>query len=314
MATTRALVTGASGLVGSHLVDALLKRGMHVKAVVHSRASPFKETNNLEVVRGDLTKSDFCNSICKGIDQAYHLAVETGGIMKNAKHPASTMTPTILMDFNMLKAAHDEGVERYLYSSCACIYPLEEEEMREENAWSGPPPEMHKTISWSKRISELQCQSFYKEFGDKIAIVRPSNTYGPNDVFDVNNSHVIPTFIKKAIERTDPFVIWGNGEQIREFVYAQDVAEGIVLALQDYAVADPINLGGGTAIQMKELARLIASLSGYVPEIKFDLTKPSGHMKRVLISEKAEKTLGFRPKIALEEGLRRTIEWYKSQL
>lgn len=307
---SKILVTGASGLIGNHLVRQLLKKNFQITAIVHDRTSYLPTAKNLHIICGDLTDYNFCKKICKDVDYVFHLAVETGSITKNANHPASIMTPTVLMDFNMLKASHEENVKKYLYSSCACVYPAELENMSEDKAWSGPPPKMHETISWSKRIAELQCQSYHKEYGDKIAIVRPSNTYGSYDIFDVENSHVISAFIEKALSKTDPFIIWGNGEQIREFVYAKDVADGMILALEHYAKAEPINLGGGTAIKIKDLAEKILSFAKYNPKIVFDNAKPTGHMKRVLDSTKARNQLNFVPSISLDDGLRETIEWY----
>ena len=309
---SKVLVTGASGLLGSHLVEKLSASGADVKAVIHKRDPLFKKNQNIKTVRGDLTNPDFCSEVCEDIDFVFHLAVETGSISKNAKHPASIMTPTILMDFNMLKSAHEKKVSRYMYSSCACVYPHHIENMDEKSAWDGPPPKMHETISWSKRISELQCQSFQKEFGDNISIVRPSNTYGPYDHFDIENSHVISAFIKKAFLKTDPFVIWGNGEQIREFVFAGDVVDGMMLALEKNS-KEPINLAGGTAIKVKDLAEKIISITGYNPKIEFDQNKPSGHMKRILDSKKSKSELGFQPNTNLDEGLLQTIKWYKKQ-
>ncbi len=309
---SKILVTGASGLLGSHLVEKLSNSGAHVKAVIHKREALFRKLENIETVTGDLTKPDFCSQICEDIDFVFHLAVETGSISKNAKYPASIMTPTVLMDFNMLKSAHEQKVKRYLYSSCACIYPHHIENMDEESAWDGPPPKIHETISWAKRISELQCQSFQKEFGDNISIVRPSNTYGPYDIFDVENSHVISAFIKKAFLKIDPFVIWGNGEQIREFVFASDVVDGMMLALEKNS-KEPINLAGGTSIKIKDLAKKIISIVGYNPKIEFDQNKPSGHMKRILDSKRSKDILGFKPQTNLDTGLLQTIQWYKKQ-
>lgn len=308
------LVTGASGLIGSHLVETLEQKGALVRALVHKREPLFQQRKNIEIVSGDLTRPDFCASVCKGMDYVFHLAVETGSIVKNAKHPAGIMTPTILMDFNMLKVAHDFDIKKYLYSSCACVYPNDVVNMQEDQAWNGPPPKMHETISWSKRISELQCQSFHKEYGDKIAIVRPSNTYGPYDIFDVENSHVISAFIKKACSKVDPFVIWGNGEQIREFVYARDVAQAMVLALENYAIADPVNIAGGEAIRIKDLASKIISLVGYKPKMQFDESMPTGHMKRVLDSRKLRENLSFVPSTSLDDGLQNTITWYQREI
>ena len=308
---SRILVTGATGLIGTQLVKLLLEKEFKVRAISHNRKPNFQSNENLEIVNGDLTKSEFCSEICEDIDYVFHLAVETGSIVKNAKHPASIMTSTVLMDFNMLKAAHSKKIKKYLYCSCACVYPENIEEMLEENAWDGPPPKMHETISWSKRLSELQCISYKKEFGDNIVIVRPSNTYGPNDIFDTEKSHVISAFIKKAMDETKPFTIWGSGEQIREFVYSKDVANGMLLAMEKLTDANPINLGGGTSIKIKELAKMILSILGNSPEIQIDKEKPEGHKRRILNSQKAQEILNFRPTTSLQEGLEKTIQWYK---
>lgn len=313
MKNKKILVTGASGLLGSHLTIDLLKEEYDVRAVVHERNIEIPPSKNLELVYGDLTDPRFCDSICKGIDRVFHLAVQTGSIAKNADHPASIMTSTVLMDFNMLKAAHQNSVSKYLYCSCACVYPADLADMEESLAWAGPPPQAHETISWSKRISELQCLSFHREYGDKVTIVRPSNTYGPYDVFDVENSHVISAFVKKAADRADPFIIWGNGEQVREFVFAADVAKGMIAAVDADIIADPINLAGGTAITIKKLAAMIIGLTGYSPEITFDPSKPSGHSRRVLSANKARKMLGFLPSTPLEQGLKETISWHNSR-
>ena len=307
------VITGAAGFIGSNLVDKLLNEGYFVYGIDNlitgslDNLSHLNSNNNFEFVNHDVTKYI---DIKDKIDYVFHLAVETGSIVKNAKHPASIMTSTILMDFNMLKAAHNEKIKKYLYCSCACVYPEKLEDMVEENAWDGPPPKMHETISWSKRISELQCKSYNKEFQDDIVIVRPSNTYGPNDIFDSEKSHVISAFIKKAIDGPKPFTIWGSGEQIREFVYSRDVAKGMVLAMNELKDSNPINLGGGISIKIKDLAKMILSMVDNDPEIMFDKEKPEGHKKRILNSKKAKDILNFKPTTSLEEGLEETIRWY----
>jgi len=306
------LVTGGAGMIGSHLVELLLKRGANVRTVMHSRRPP-TEFRDMEIVYGDLTKWDACVKAVKGMDYVFHLAAFVGGVGRNVAHPAGMFTPNVLMNTQMLEAARLEGVDRYLYTSSACIYPGDLDFFVEEKGWDGPPARSNASYGWVKRMGELQAQAYFEEYGMKIAIVRPTNAYGPRDNFDLETSHVIPALIRKAVERQNPFVIWGTGESTRDLIHAKDVALGMCLALEKYTVADPINLATGRSVKIKDLAYLVLKLSGYENvRIVFDKSKPTGQVERRVSTAKAKQKIGFVAQIPLEEGLKETIDWYRA--
>ena len=307
------LVTGGTGLIGSHLIELLLEKGANVRTIVHSRPPPI-ELKNVEIIHGDLTRWDSCLKAVKGVDYVFHLAAFVGGIGRNVAHPAGMMTPNILLNTHMLEASRVEDVERYLFTSSACIYPENLELFVEERGWDGPPAQANAPYGWVKRLGELQAESYQEEYGMKIAIVRPTNAYGPRDNFDLQTSHVIPALIRKAVERQDPFVIWGTGESTRDFIHARDIARGMTLALERYAVADPVNLATGRSIKINDLAYLILRLSRCKDaRVVFDESKPIGQIKRKVSTAKAKEKMGFVAQITLEEGLRETINWYGTQ-
>jgi len=306
------LVTGGTGLIGSHLIELLLERGANVRTVVHSRRPPI-ELKDVEMVQGNLARWDSCIEAVKGMEYVFHLAGFVGGLGRNVTHPAGMFTPNVLMNTQMLDAARLEGVDRYLYTSSACIYPGKLDFFVEDRGWDGPPERSNASYGWVKRMGELQARAYFEEYGMKIAIVRPTNAYGPRDNFDLETSHVIPALIHKAVERHDPFVIWGTGESTRDFIHAKDIARGMYLALEKYAVADPINLATGRSIRTKDLAHLILKLSGHKnARVTFDKNKPTGQVERRVSTTKAKEKIGFVAQISLERGLKETIDWYKA--
>ena len=309
------LVTGGTGMIGSHLVELLLEKNANVRIVAHEREIPPElEDKGLDVVSGDLTEKKFVEESVKGMDYVFHLAAYTGGLGRTSTHPASTLTPNLIMDGNVLECAKNEGIERFLYASCTCVYPNDEKTLEEEDAWKGNPPEIHASYSWSKRMGERQAIAYHKEYGMNIAIVRPSNSYGPRDSDDLETAHALGSLIMKAINKMDPFVIWGDGNPIREYIYAQDAAKGMLLAMENYCVGDPINLASGEFVSISELARKILKLTNISPEIKFDKEKPSGQKRRVLSNKKAKEKIGFVAETSLDTGIEETIKWYKQKL
>ena len=311
----RVLVTGGAGLVGSHLVELLLLREANVRTVIHSRSLPENLWDRVEVIRGDLTRLDDCLRAVDGVDYIFHLAAFVGGVGRNVAHPAAMFTPNVLMNTNMMEAARLENVDRYLFTSSACIYPGNISYFVEEKGWDGPPEKTNASYGWVKRMGELQAQAYAEEYGMKIAIVRPTNAYGPRDNFDLDTSHVIPALVRKAVERHDPFTIWGNGESSRDFIHARDIALGMLLALERHPVPDPINLATGRSIKIRDLATLILKLAGYEnARVVFDVSKPIGQVERRVSTEKATEKIGFAAQIPIEEGLKETIDWYREVL
>ena len=309
------LVTGGTGMIGSHLVELLLEKNANVRIVAHKREIPPElEDKGLDVVSGDLTEKKFVEESVKGMDYVFHLAAYTGGLGRTSTHPASTLTPNLIMDGNILECAKNEGIERFLYASCTCVYPNDEKTLEEEDAWKGNPPEIHASYSWSKRMGERQAIAYHKEYGMNIAIVRPSNSYGPRDSDDLETAHALGSLIMKAINKMDPFVIWGDGNPIREYIYARDAAKGMLLAMENYCVGDPINLASGEFVSISELARKILKITNMSPKIKFDKEKPSGQKRRVLSNKKAEEKIGFVTETSLDTGIEETIKWYKQKL
>ena len=309
------LVTGGTGMIGSHLVELLLEKNANVRIVAHKREIPPElEDRGLDVVSGDLTEKKFVEESVKGMDYVFHLAAYTGGLGRTSTHPASTLTPNLIMDGNILECAKNEGIKRFLYASCTCVYPNDEKTLEEEDAWKGNPPEVHASYSWSKRMGERQAIAYHKEYGMNIAIVRPSNSYGPRDSDDLETAHALGSLIMKAINKMDPFVIWGDGNPVREYIYARDAAKGMLLAMENYCVGDPINLASGEFVSISELARKILKITNMSPKIKFDKEKPSGQKRRVLSNKKAEEKIGFVTETSLDTGIEETIKWYKQKL
>ena len=308
------LITGGTGMIGSHLVE-LLTKTSKVRITSHKRDIPYEiNPKKVEILHGDLTDKEFSDKAVKGMDYVFHLAAYTGGLGRTTVYPASTLTPNLIMDGNVIDSAKNENVERFLYASCSCVYPDLEKDFSEDDAWIDNPPQMHASYSWSKRMGELQAISHSKEYGMNVAIVRPANSYGPREIIDPNHSHVIGALILKALSRKKPFVIWGDGSPIREYIFANDAARGMILALEKYCEADPINLSSGETVTIKDLAEKILRICDYNPEIVFDESKPMGQSRRVLKNDKAANALGFNALTSLDEGLKSTINWVKNNI
>jgi nucleoside-diphosphate-sugar epimerase len=313
------LVTGGAGFIGSHLVDALIDKGAHVKVVdslIRGDLSNIAHCcDKIEFVEGDLAKRPVAYEATRSTDVCFHLAATVGGVQFMASHPAEIFK-SVCIDHNVIDACWKMGVERLLYTSSACVYPVSlqkhtsQRPLREEDAYSGEPDTVY---GWVKMLGEIQCRAYHRAYGMKIAIVRPFNPYGERESFDPDDSHVIPALIRKAVDREDPFVVWGDGTTTRSFEYVGDTVEGMILAAENTVEADPINLGGSQTTRIRELAELILKLTDYKATIHWDKSKPQGVRSRKANFSKPRKLLGWTPKTPLREGLHRTIKWYKEQ-
>jgi GDP-L-fucose synthase len=304
LAAERVCVTGGAGFLGSFLVERLKARGVRVVFV------PTIEEYDLvqpEAVRRMLDDSR--------PDVIFHLAAQVGGIGANREHPAEFFYNNLMMGTYLMHEAWRRGVKKFIALGTVCAYPkFTPTPFQEENLWNGYPEETNAPYGLAKKMHLVQAQAYRQQYGFNAIYLLPVNLYGPRDNFNPASSHVIPALILKCLEakeRGDDHIdVWGTGSASREFLYVEDAAEGIALAAERYDGSEPVNLGSGKEITIKELIGTIARLTGFDGRIVWDPTKPDGQPKRRLDVSRAEAFFGFRAKTSFEDGLRRTIEWY----
>ena len=302
----KVLVTGGAGFLGSFLVEKLVGRGVLKSNIRVPRSN---ET--------DLRKWGNCQKEVDGIDIAIHLAAKVGGIGFNRENPATLFYDNAIMGIQMMETARQAGIKKFICLGTVCSYPkFTPTPFKENNLWHGYPEETNAPYGVAKKMLLVQAQSYRLQYGFNAIYLIPVNLYGPRDNFDPNSSHVIPALIKKMIDAidngSDEVVIWGTGNASREFLYVEDCAEGILLATERYNKPEPVNLGVGREIKIKELVELIAELSGFKGRIAWDTTKPDGQPRRCLDTTRAEKEFGFQAKTDFKEGLKKTIDWYRA--
>lgn len=301
------LVTGGRGFLGSFVVEELRKRNVAEDKILVPRSREM-----------DLRIWDNCVQVVKGRDLIIHLAGKGGGIGYNQKHPGSTFLDNAIMGIQLMEAARRENVAKFVTIGTICSYPkFAPMPFKEEDLWKGYPEETNAAYGLSKKMLLVQGQAYRKEYGFNSIHLLMVNLYGPKDNFDLESSHVIPALIRKfseAVEgRKNEVTLWGTGNASREFLYVEDAAKGIVLATEKYDRPEPVNLGSGSEITIKQLANLISELSEFTGKIIWDTSKPDGQPKRRLDISKAKKEFGFEAKTDFKEGLKRTIEWYSSR-
>lgn len=305
----KVLVTGGTGLIGLPLVKMLIISGAEVTIVSldPSRRAP----HGARFVRADLRELQSCMKVCKGKDIVFHLAGIKGSPVMANQRPASFFVPIIMLNTNILEAARRCGVSRFLYTSTIGVY-APAQVFHEDDVWKTFPSPNDRFAGWAKRMGELQAEAYKTEYGwDTISIVRPANVYGPYDNFGPQTAMVIPSLIRRAMDGENPLVVWGDGTPIRDFIYSEDVARGMMLAVEK-GINVPINLGSGVGVTIKEIAEIIAvSVPGSHIKIVWDTTKPKGDAKRLMDMSRAKKLLGFSPKVTLKKGIKETIGWYK---
>lgn len=315
----RVLVTGGLGFIGSHLTSRLLREGAAVSILdnVSNPSSDRKQGSrvDVEIIRGECKDAEVAIRACEHKDVVMHLAAKIAGVAYNQAHKGTMLSENLLIQTTMMAAAQKAGVERFLAVSSAVVYPADATiPTPETEGFRGEPDAPNAGYGWAKRVNELLARYYYEEFGMGVAVVRPYNCYGPGDHFFPTPTHVIPSLIRRVMDGEDPVVVWGSGRQTRAFLYVEDLVRGMMLAVEKYAVADPVNLGSDEELTIRELIELIIKLSGKHPKIVFDATKPDGSPRRNSDNHKAKEKLGFSANTSLEEGLKRTIAWYDSTL
>ncbi len=301
----RVCVTGGAGFLGSFVQQQLRERGVGEIFV------PTIEKYNL-VERDDIVRLlDDARP-----DVIIHLAAHVGGIGANREHPAEFFYDNLMMGVQLLHESYRRGVEKFVAIGTVCAYPkFTPVPFKEDDLWIGYPEETNAPYGLAKKMLLVQAQAYRQQYGYNAIFLLPVNLYGPRDNFDLNSSHVIPAMIRKMIEAQEAgqkeVVLWGDGSPTREFIYAEDAAEGIVLAAERYNGPDAVNIGSGYEIAIRDLAELIARLTGFEGKLVWDTTKPNGQPRRGLDTTRAEQYFGFKARTSFEEGLRRTIDWYR---
>jgi GDP-L-fucose synthase len=301
----RVLVTGGSGFLGSHLVERLRAGG--IEAVVPRRRDD------------DLTLRENVRRLFEDTrpELAFHLAAEVGGIGANRANPGRYWYANLMMGANVLDQARESGVAKVVMVGTICSYPkFAPVPFREDDLWNGYPEETNAPYGVAKKALLVGAQAYREQYGLNTIYLLPVNLYGPRDNFDLETSHVIPALIRKMLEAKErddgEVVLWGDGSPTREFLYVDDCAEALVLASERYDGPEPVNLGTGEEIPIRELAALIADATGFDGEILWDTSKPNGQPRRKLDTSRAEALFGFRAHTRFADGLRQTVEWYRS--
>jgi len=306
-ADKKILVTGGAGFLGSFIVEKLIKE---------RKVNP----TNIQIPRSkeiDLRKWENCVKAIKDMDIVIHLAAKVGGIGFNKKYPATLFYDNAIMGIQLMEAARQEGVQKFVTIGTVCAYPKHTPvPFKEEDLWNGYPEETNAPYGIAKKTLLVQAQAYREQYGFNAIYLLPVNLYGPRDNFDPESSHVIPALVKKMadakLEDKKEVLVWGTGKASREFLYVEDAAEGILLAAEKYNKPDPVNLGTGKEITIKELVDLIAELTGYKGQIVWDTSKPDGQPRRCLETSRAKEEFGFEAKTDFVKGLEKTIVWYLS--
>jgi GDP-L-fucose synthase len=304
MDNKRILITGGAGFLGGHLVKALRKRGVSQEKLTTPRKA-----------ERDLKSWEHCRAVVEGQDIVIHLAAVVGGIGINREKPGEFFYDNLMMGAQLMEAARLAGVEKFVALGTICAYPkFTPVPFREEELWNGYPEETNAPYGLAKKMLLVQAQAYRRQYGFNAIYLLPVNLYGPGDNFEPRSAHVIPALIKKCVEAVENdqnhIVVWGDGSPTREFLYVEDCTEAILLATEHYNEPEPVNIGSGLEISIKELVQLIARLTGFKGELIWDTDQPNGQPRRRLDVSRAEGCFGFRAKTGLEEGLKRTIAWY----
>ncbi|MCC6148367.1 MAG: GDP-L-fucose synthase [Anaerolineaceae bacterium] len=301
----RFCVTGGAGFLGNFVVEKLKGRGAKDIFIPRIEEYDLVKPEDLERMLDDARP-----------DVILHLAAQVGGIGANREHPAEFFYNNLMMGVQLMHKAWQRGVEKFVAIGTVCAYPkFTPVPFREDDLWNGYPEETNAPYGLAKKMLLVQAQAYRQQYGYNAIFLLPVNLYGPRDNFDLNSSHVIPALIRKFVEAKeagrDKVEVWGDGSPTREFIYVEDAAEGILLAAERYNGVDPVNIGSGFEISIKDLAEMTSRMTGFEGDITWNVDKPNGQPRRALDTSRAQERFGFKAQVDFEEGLQRTIQWFQ---
>ncbi|MEW6286913.1 MAG: GDP-L-fucose synthase [Chloroflexota bacterium] len=308
----KVIVTGGGGFLGSFVVEKLKERGATDIFIPRKRDYNLTDPNAIKRMYDDALQ---------GVDPknviVIHLAANVGGIGANREHPAEFFYDNAIMGIEMMHQAWKRGVGKFVATGTVCAYPkFTPVPFKEDDLWNGYPEETNAPYGLAKKMMLVQAQAYRQQYGFNAIFLLPVNLYGPRDNFDLQSSHVIPALIRKAVEAQErgekELPVWGDGSPTREFLYVEDAADGIVTAAEKYDGELPVNLGSGYEISIKDLAEMIVRMTGFQGKLVWQTDKPNGQPRRGLDVSRAKALFGWSAQVPFEEGMRRTIEWFKA--
>ncbi len=309
----KVLVTGAGGLVGTQVAKLLLEQGAQVRGTYRNREVP-SWVGDLETMQCNFMDIEDVKKAVKGMDIVLVCSANTSGAGVMAHDPLQHITPNLIMNSTLMEESYRAGVERFFFVSSATTYPPADYPIKEEEVFDGEPYKTYFGVGWMKRYTEILGQFYHRNNLMKIAMVRPANIYGVQGDFSDETGHVLPALIRRALEKQDPYVVWGNPDVVRDFTHSKDMARACLDVVEKYAVCDPINIASGNLVTIGESVDLILKCANHNVTPQYDETKPVTIQYRALDTTKAKDVIGYKPTIAFEDGIQETVDWIRKNM
>jgi len=312
---SKVLIAGGAGFVGVNLIRRLLELGAEVTATLHNKPAVVND-DRVRYIKCELTKAEDCDGVVADCDYVFMCAANTSGAAVMEKTPLVHVTPNVVMNTLMLESAYKAGVKKFLFISSNTVYPDVDHPVKEDEMMSGELFEKYFCVAWMKRFTEILCQMYAEKINNPMqtVVVRPANIYGPYDDFQWETSHVLPALIRKVVERHNPLEVWGDGSDIKDFIFIDDLVEGVLLAMEKIETFEPVNIATSVPCSIKEALDAMLEEDNYTDaEVVFDSSRPTMIPKRLIDTAKAKEILGFEAKTTIAEGLKKTIQWYRQQ-